>query len=285
MYTCEICGRQVKKKIRLGGYTLCSKHMHQLHKYGKFLDNIQRTNADLNDYVIDGNVVVFNLYGQNNVKNGEFMIDLEDLEKVRYRKWRLNHSHVITGLPYKGTQRDLSHVVLDLPLDFFKKNKNLVVDHINGDPKDNRKMNLRICTQTDNVKNKSFMSRNTIGFIGVWHRKDRNKYCAEIRNGAKCSLGEFFSLEEAVCARYYAEQNVFGEFANSDELKRKEEFIKLVPSERKKEIYNATKQRLKNKGLWNESSGNQLYRNTEYGKEYSGNPSSDEAYLPDQYVC
>lgn len=126
--------------------------MHQLHKYGKFLDNIQRTNADLNDYVIDGNVVVFNLYGQNNVKNGEFMIDLEDLEKVRYRKWRLNHSHVITGLPYKGTQRDLSHVVLDLPLDFFKKNKNLVVDHINGDPKDNRKMNLRICTQTDNVK-------------------------------------------------------------------------------------------------------------------------------------
>ena len=40
--------------------------MHQLLKHGKFLDNIQRTNNDLNDYVIseDGKVVIFNLYNQ-----------------------------------------------------------------------------------------------------------------------------------------------------------------------------------------------------------------------------
>ena len=51
-YKCEICGRETFKKIRLNGYTLCSKHMHQLHKYGKFLDNSPRTNYDKNDYII-----------------------------------------------------------------------------------------------------------------------------------------------------------------------------------------------------------------------------------------
>lgn len=282
MYTCDICGRQVNKKIKTRGYILCSKHMHQLYKYGKFLDDIPRTNNDLNDYVIEGSVVVFNLYGQNNVKNGEFMIDLEDLEKVRYRKWRLNHSHVITGLPAKGTQRDLSHVILDLPTDYFKDNPSMVVDHINGDAMDNRKANLRLCTQTDNTKNKSFHSRNTIGFIGVWFRKDRNKYSPEIKCGyQKCSLGLYSLFEEAVCARYYAEELVFGEFANDDEHKRKEEFTRFISNKRKSEILKDVKQRLKNKGLWNESSGNQLYRNTEYGKEYSSNPYSDEAYLRD----
>ena len=63
MFYCDICKRPIKKKNRLGGYCLCSKHMHQLHKHGKFLDNIQRTNNDLNDYTIcsDGKTVIFNL--------------------------------------------------------------------------------------------------------------------------------------------------------------------------------------------------------------------------------
>ena len=80
MYKCEICGRKTLKKIQLGGYILCSKHMHQLHKYGKFLDNIPRTNNDLNDYIIDkkNNITTFSLYNQKNIKNGEFIIDLED---------------------------------------------------------------------------------------------------------------------------------------------------------------------------------------------------------------
>ena len=62
MYKCDICGRELKKKISLYGYCLCSKHMHQLLKYGKFLDNIQRTDSDLTDYTInyDTNTVTFN---------------------------------------------------------------------------------------------------------------------------------------------------------------------------------------------------------------------------------
>ena len=82
MYKCEICGKDNFKKIRYGGYTLCSKHMHQLQKYGKFLDNIPRTNNDLNDYIIKNDIVYFNLYNQKNQKIGTFFIDLEDIEKI-----------------------------------------------------------------------------------------------------------------------------------------------------------------------------------------------------------
>lgn len=247
-YYCDICGRECKKKIRYGGYTLCSKHMHQLHNYGKFLDNIPRTQSDLNDYEIKDNIVYFNLYnGRNSKKIAEFLIDKEDIEKVKYHKWRLSHSHVVTGLPAKGTQRELSWVVLNLD---NRKEKDIVVDYINGNPLDNRKVNLRICKQSENVMNKSFMSNNTTGFIGVSYRKQRDYYDPEIRkDGIRCHLGYTKTLEEAVYKRYIAEQLVFGEFANKEEQNKKYEFSKSLPQNKKDELKNIVIKKLKSKNL------------------------------------
>lgn len=246
MYECEICGRKVNKKIRMGGYTLCYKHMHQLHKYGKFLDNISRTNSDLNDYVVSDGVAYFNLYNQKNEKIATFIIDVCDIQKVKYHKWRLSHGHVVTGLPSKGQQRDLSHVVLDIP-----KDDSVVVDYINGDPLDNTRDNLRICSQGENVLNKRFMSNNTTGFIGVSYKKDRDRYDPEIRFGyTRCHLGMTKTIEEAVYKRYIAEQLLFGEYANFEEQKRKFEFTKNLPQELKDTLYNVVIEKLKNKNLW-----------------------------------
>lgn len=246
MYECEICGRKVNKKIRMGGHTLCYKHMHQLHKYGKFLDNIPRTNSDLNDYVVSDGVAYFNLYNQKNEKIATFIIDVCDIQKVKYHKWRLSHGHVVTGLPSKGQQRDLSHVVLDI-----QKDDSVVVDHINGDPLDNTRDNLRICSQGENVLNKRFMSNNASGFIGVSYKKDRDRYDPEIRFGyTRCHLGMTKTIEEAVYKRYIAEQLLFGEYANCEEQKRKFEFTKNLPQELKDTLYNVVIEKLKNKNLW-----------------------------------
>ena len=246
MYECEICGRKVNKKIRMSGHTLCYKHMHQLHKYGKFLDNIPRTNSDLNDYVVSDGVAYFSLYNQKNEKIATFIIDVCDIQKVKYHKWRLSHGHVVTGLPSKGQQRDLSHVVLDI-----QKDDSVVVDHINGDPLDNTRGNLRICSQGENVLNKRFMSNNTSGFIGVSYKKDRDRYDPEIRFGyTRCHLGMTKTIEEAVYKRYIAEQLLFGEYANCEEQKRKFEFTKNLPQELKDTLYNVVVEKLKNKNLW-----------------------------------
>ena len=68
---CQVCGRLTNRTHALKGYKcVCSKHMHQIFKYGHPLDSNPRTNNDLNDYVITEDGVYFNLYNQRNEKIG-----------------------------------------------------------------------------------------------------------------------------------------------------------------------------------------------------------------------
>lgn len=251
MFYCDQCGKEITKKNRVYGYTLCSKHMHQLLNHGKFLDNNPRTQNDLNEYIIKDDIAIFDLYdGITSEKVDEFIIDKEDIEKIKYHKWRFSHSHVVTGLPAKKTGRELSWVILGLD-NRDEKNKNIVIDHIDGNPKNNRKNNLRICSQSKNVLNKKFMSNNTSGFIGVSYRKDRDRYDPEIRlQNIRCHLGYTKTLEEAVYKRYIAEQLLFKNFANQEEQKRKKEFTDNLPMDKKNELEKITKQKLKEKNLW-----------------------------------
>lgn len=221
--------------------------MHQLFKYGKFLDNIQRTNTDLNDYVVQGDVTIFDVYNQRNVKNGEFKIDTEDLQKVKYHKWRLSHGHILTGSG-TGNIRDITHIILDISKEQIKT---CVVDHINGNATDNRKCNLRICSQAENTLNKRHMVTNTSGFIGVSYRKEKNCYDPEIRRDEiRCHLGHQKTKKEAVYARYLAEGIVFGEFCNEEEHLKKFLYTRDLPEKDKIRIFNTVKNKLTDKGLW-----------------------------------
>ena len=235
-YECDICKRKLKKKYSLQGYTLCAKHMHQLHKHGKFLDAIPRTNNDPNDYIIKGDIAIFNLYNQHNIKIGEFIIDAEDVDKVKYHKWRIGHDHILTGNHWKGKNRikDLAWVVLDI-----QDIENNVVDHINNNTFDNRKCNLRICTQNENTKNVSIATNNTSGYSGVYKSKRRNKWVAEIKvNYKKIHLGEYKELKDAVYARMIAEALYFKNFKNNKEFEKKKQFTQQMSTKRKKEIAN-----------------------------------------------
>lgn len=249
MYECEICGRKINKKNYLGGYVLCSKHMRQLHSHGKFLDTCPRTQNDLNDYQIEGEITYGGLYdGITSEQIDEFIIDTEDLSKVKYHKWRFSHSHIVTGLPAQKTQRELSWVIMDFD---NRNNPNIVIEHINGNPKDNRKSNLRICEQKENILNKSFMSNNTLGFIGVSYRKDRNRYDPEIRlNSVRCHLGYTKTLPEAVYKRAYAESILFKDFSNKEEYKKKIEFCNTLSQDEKKKLEDIVISKLKEKNLW-----------------------------------
>ena len=53
---------------------------------------------------------------------------------------------------------------------------NKVIDHINHNTLDNTRKNLRICYQSENIKNQKLNSKNTSGFKGVWWRKDYKKW-------------------------------------------------------------------------------------------------------------
>lgn len=247
-HICEVCGKRLSKRKKIYGRILCSKHMHQFHKYGKFLDTNSRTTKDLNEYQDCGLVTKGILYnGRTSEPYTEFLIDTEDLHKIRYHKWRLSHNRVVTGLPAQGTQRELSWVVLGLD---SRQHKDKVVDHINGIPLDNRKSNLRMCNQKENVCNRRHHN-NASGFKGVTYRPDRNIYDPEIRRDhTRCHLGSTKTLKEGVFKRMVAERLVFGKFANRYQQDRYHTFSKDLPLQRKRELVQTVIRKLHNKELW-----------------------------------
>lgn len=89
-----------------------------------------------------------------------------------------------------------------------------VVDHINGDTLDNRSSNLRKCTQSDNVKNRSINKNSGSGYKGVvWHSQAK-KWQSRISFKKKyLSLGLFEDKKQAALAYNEAAKTYYGEFA------------------------------------------------------------------------
>ena len=88
------------------------------------------------------------------------------------------------------------------------------VDHINGNPLDNRKQNLRPATRSQNLSNKRFSERNTSGFRGVTWAKRERTWFAQIKVHGKCRhLGYFRDPIEAARAFDAAALKYRGEFA------------------------------------------------------------------------
>lgn len=84
-----------------------------------------------------------------------------------------------------------------------------VIDHINGDPGDNRLTNLRSVTHAENGRNVKVPADNSSGRVGVRWNDECGKWRAEIQaNGRREYLGSFATFEAAAGARRAAEQRL-----------------------------------------------------------------------------
>lgn len=77
-----------------------------------------------------------------------------------------------------------------------------VIDHINGDPSDNRIENLRDVSRSVNQKNMRRRCDTKNPHVGVQWRAEAGRYRARITiDGKFKSLGYFLTLDEAITAR------------------------------------------------------------------------------------
>lgn len=90
------------------------------------------------------------------------------------------------------------------------------IDHANLDRADNRIVNLRAATRSQNQANTPARPYNTTGLKGVTFNKQRQKYRAQIhRNGRQFYLG-CFDDPIAACEAYRSAANeIYAEFARS----------------------------------------------------------------------
>lgn len=210
-HKCEICGRMWRKKLHADGKVVCNKHYKQFKKFGEFRDNSPRTICDRNDIVIDGDIAYIILRDKDYNETARTIIDASDVDLVKNIKWRLNCNGYVINTP-KGKPAVFLHRRI-LGVDQF-------VDHINGNPLDNRKCNLRVCDHSTNQMN--------CNYKGVTQYP--KGYMAHIKKNQKMiNLGVYVYEEEALFARWYAERIVFKEFAYPKEEPQ-------LPEGRKKEI-------------------------------------------------
>lgn len=71
------------------------------------------------------------------------------------------------------------------------------VDHVNGDPLDNRRANLRICTRAENAQNRRVRG---VGFTskhrGVSYNRHSDRWDASLTVGGKVVFREYYRTEQ-----------------------------------------------------------------------------------------
>lgn len=139
--------------------------------------------------------------------NGQYtLIDRDVFVLAKNYKWRLNTQGYVRRSLSNG--EFLHRLVMEAP-------EGKLVDHINRNPLDNRRSNLRLCDPSQNNINMKRRVDNRSGHRGIYWHKKANKWCAEISfRGKRNYLGLFEKLSNAVKIRKEKEKELYGQFAN-----------------------------------------------------------------------
>lgn len=141
------------------------------------------------------------------------LVDVEDFERVSALHWYKDDAgYARTNIWTEGKKPRMHRFILG------ETDRKTHIDHINGDKLDNRKENLRVCSASDNAKNRGKQRNNSSGYKGVIFDKARSKWRAEICfNGNRKYLGRFDSVEEAAIAYQDAAKMYHGDFAKVED--------------------------------------------------------------------
>lgn len=148
------------------------------------------------------------------------MVDDEDYKSLCNYRW-----HVIKGYStfyavrtlYLGGGRKnkkFKHIFMHREI-LGATDRNTLVDHKDHNGLNNQRNNIRLCSRSENQKNKNSEKHSTSKYLGVDYDSKRNKWKSRIRVGGKeIFLGRFLDEKDAAKAYDEAARLYHGEFSN-----------------------------------------------------------------------
>ena len=191
----------------------CGKHFAQWQCICECGNSVIKTQQDLkrikniscgctrtNKYDLSGD------YGVGYTTDGkEFYFDIEDYEKIKKYTWSYDDRSYIVGY-LQGKFERMHRVIMNA-------SNGEIVDHINHIHFDNRKVNLRIVTRSQNNMNSTTPKNNRSGVTGVYYDKKGCYWVGQIEKDYKILTKCFKDKQDAVAWRKAKEQELFGEYA------------------------------------------------------------------------
>lgn len=197
---------------------VCDKENNLRYKStnNKF-EKVVITNKDKNEIILDfDNKIAYIMF--KNFPNLQSIIDIEDVDRIKNIKMR-------PLLTRKGEYYVVSENKFRLHRFLLNASPEYHVDHIDNNPLNNRKSNLRLCNNSENHMNIKQRADSKTGVTGI-HIDSRNgRYIVQIQiNGKRKHILSTDDLNKAKYFRYEAEIKYFKEFTPDRE--EKEKFIK-----------------------------------------------------------
>lgn len=136
-----------------------------------------------------------------------FLFDIEDTDLISGYNWIKDKNG------YVRANKNKKAILLHRLVMGCKYKDGSIVDHINGDKLDNRKVNLRLCDNFKNLRNQKKHIDGKMKYKGIYKTKS-GKYAAQIwYDNKKIHLGSFVTQAEAALAYDEAAIFYFKEYA------------------------------------------------------------------------
>lgn len=141
-------------------------------------------------------------------KKQQTIVDDKDYEYLNQWKWYVDTKGYARHTHYLG-KRDGKYQQIAWKMHRLVNNTpvGMETDHINRNKLDNRRMNLRSVTNTQNQMNRNLQKNNTSGYKGVKWSESSNKWVSQISvNRKRIYLGSYADIEAAWLARKLGER-------------------------------------------------------------------------------
>lgn len=151
------------------------------------------------------------------LNDGTFaIVDAEDFERLSTYGWSVKGDGYAN---YRDALPNGARPTIYMHREIIGAKDGEYVDHINGDPRDNRKSNLRIVTISQNAMNRGRNRNNKSGYKGVSYASRERKWLAQIGvNGKNIIIGRFDCKHSAAIAYNNEAKKLHGEFAYQNEI-------------------------------------------------------------------